>query len=433
VSRSLARAVVGLTTPALLLAGAGPVLVTGLAVPSAGAATASRHIVYRHWDTDGQWRAGTFSGTSASAGRLRLTRPTHTFTVRGKRYRAGSWTSPWVRPGFAATEVVPSWMAGTPRNTFIQVEVRGIGLHGRRTSWDDLGRWARTDATFRRTSLGSQRDDRAHVATDTWIANGGGFPAWQLRVTLLRRVGTSATPRVGVVGAMASALPDAHGVATSKPGVASGRVLKVPRFSQMIHSGEYPRYGGGGEAWCSPTSTAMVLAYYRRLPPKSSYTWVKRSYTDRAVDQVARMTFDHGYDGTGNWPFNTAYAASRTGHAFVTRFKSLRGVERFIRAGIPVVTSITFGPGELTGAPISSTRGHLVVVVGFTRSGRVVVNDPAAKTRAGVRRTYARGQFEDAWLKRYPADGAMHGSGGLAYVIHDKAHPLPARHGNHNW
>ena len=368
-----------------------------------------------------------------STGQLRLTKPTRTLSVAGKRYRAGRWTSPWVRPGFAATEVVPSWVASTPRRTLVQVEVRGTGLRGKRTSWDNLGRWAGPDATFRRTSLGSQRDDKAHVATDTWLANGGGFPAWQLRVTLLRRVGTSVTPRVGAVGAMASALPNARGVATSKPGTARGRILKVPRYSQMIHRGEYPRYGGGGEAWCSPTSTAMVLAYYRKLPRKSAYKWVRRSYTDRVVDHVARMTFDHGYDGTGNWPFNTAYAATRTGHAFVTRFRSLRGVERFIKAGIPVVTSITFGRGELGGAPISSSRGHLVVVVGFTKSGRVVVNDPAAKSRAGVRRTYARGQFEDAWLKRYRVGASMRGSGGLAYVIHDKAHPLPARHGSRNW
>jgi hypothetical protein len=145
------------------------------------------------------------------------------------------------------------------------------------------------------------------------------------------------------------------------------------------------------------------------------------------------MTFDRGYDGTGNWPFNTAYAAKRTGHAFVTRFRSLRGVERFVKAGIPVVTSITFGAGELGGAPISASNGHLVVVVGFTRSGDVVVNDPAARDRAGVRRTYDRGQFEDAWLKRYPDGGGMRGSGGVAYVIHDDAHPLPPRGRNRNW
>ena len=59
----------------------------------------------------------------------------------------------------------------------------------------------------------------------------------------------------------------------------------------------------------------------------------------------------------------------------------------------------------------------LLVIVGFTRTGDVVVNDPAAGTNKGVRRTYDRGQFEDAWLKRYPSGGSMKGSGGVAYVI----------------
>ena len=304
---------------------------------------------------------------------------------------------------------------------------------GRLSSWDTLGRWASGDSTFRRTSLGSQRDDLAHVATDSWRTSYGGLRSWQLRVSLLRRAGTTLTPQVGTVGAMVSALPHVDRVTRSAPGVARGRVLAVPRYSQMVHAGEYPQYGGGGQAWCSPTATSMVLAYYRRLPPPSAYAWVRRSYTDRVVDHAARMTFDHGYDGTGNWSFNTAYAASRTGHAFVTRFKSLRGVERLIRAGIPVVTSITFSAGRLSGAPIRATNGHLVVVVGFTEAGNVVVNDPAARTRAGVRRTYARGQFENAWLKRYPSRGSMRGSGGLAYVIRDAAHPLPARTGNRNW
>ena len=413
----------------LLLAGA-----TSLAsAPTARATTAPRHIGYRHWDSVGQLRTGTFAGTSPAGGKLRITRPVRTTTVAGTRYGVGTWTSPWARPGFSLTELVPSWAATTPAGTLIQVDVRGTTAAGRRSSWDDLGRWAGTDATFARTSLGSQRDDLAHVATDTWEADGSGFRAWQLRVSLLRRTGTTLTPRVGTIGAMASALPHVDGVRTSRPGVARGRVLAVPRYSQMVHAGQYPRYGGGGEAWCSPTSVTMVLAYYHRLPSASEYAWVRRSYVDRVVDGTARMVFDHGYDGTGNWPFNTAYAAKRTGHAFVTRFRSLRGVERFIRAGIPVVTSITFGRGELSGAPISATNGHLVVVVGFTRAGNVVVNDPAARTRAGVRRTYSRAQFEDAWLKRYPSHGTMRGSGGLVYVIRDGSHPLPTRHGNTNW
>ena len=72
---------------------------------------------------------------------------------------------------------------------------------------------------------------------------------------------------------MVSQLPS--GVpAVSAPGPASGVVLDVPQYSQMVHRGEFSQYGGGGEAWCSPTSTAMVLGYYGRLPSASSYAWV---------------------------------------------------------------------------------------------------------------------------------------------------------------
>ena len=68
--------------------------------------------------------------------------------------------------------------------------MRGVSEGGTRSSWDTLGRWAGGDASFERTSLGSQTDDLARVATDTWVATYGGFTSWQLRVRLLRRAGT---------------------------------------------------------------------------------------------------------------------------------------------------------------------------------------------------------------------------------------------------
>ena len=189
-------------------------------------------------------------------------------------------------------------------------------------------------------------------------------------------------------------------------------MLDVPRYSQMVHSGHYPQWGGGGQAWCSPTSHvdgARLLrrAAARRRPTRGS----PDGHPQPWVDHAARSTFDHAYDGTGNWPFNTAYAGCRIGsegRAFVTRLRSLREAERFIAAGIPLVASISFGSGELDGAPISA---HQRPPAGDRRlhpSGDVVVNDPAAQQSGGVRRTYDRGQFEDAWLPT---------SGGLVYVV----------------
>ena len=168
----------------------------------------------------------------------------------------------------------------------------------------------------------------------------------------------------------------------------------------------------------------MVLGRYDALPPPRAYSWVPNGHVAPWVDYAARTTYDASYRGTGNWPFNTAYAATLTHDAFVTRLRNLREARSFIEAGIPLVASISFGAGQLNGAPISSSNGHLLVIVGFTAAGNVVVNDPAAASAAGVRRTYARGQFEDAWIPK---------SGGLVYVIRDAAHPLPDPAHHSNW
>ena len=399
-----------------LLAGA---LAAALVAPvqpgaPASAAPAPRRIVYTGWASTADFEAGTLQGVAVSRGRLVMDAPVATRSYAGRRYDVAQWVSPWRTPGFGLTELIASWNARTPGNSWIEVQVRGRTGGGRTSSWDVLGRWAADERFIHRTSVRAQGDDLADVNVDTWRANTA-MAGWQLRVLLMRGRGAP-SPAVEGVGAVVSRLPHVAGVATSAPGTGPKIVLPVPRYSQMAHRGHYPRWGGGGEAWCSPTSTSMVLGRYDALPPPRAYGWIPNGHTDPWVDYAARKTYDTAYTGTGNWPFNTAYAATRTDDAFVTRLRNLREAREFIEAGIPLVASIAFGPGELRGAPIRSTNGHLLVIVGFTASGDVVVNDPAAPTRAGVRRTYDRGQFEDAWIPR---------SGGLVYVIRDRAHPLP--------
>lgn len=393
----------------------------GAADASAGRA-AERPITYTQWDGGAQWRQGTFTGTRVAKGRLVLKPPSATPATRsyaGRRYEKGRWDSPWVSPGFGLTRLIASWSARTPGDSWVEVRVRGRAASGATSSWDVLGRWTSGDRHTQRRTVSGQADDLARVNVDTWEAvDTAGLISYQLRVQLHRRAGSPAAPSVDVVGAVASRLPSGA-VPTSAPGPARGVVLDVPRYSQMIHEGHSPQWGGGGEAWCSPTSTSMVLGYYDALPRPSAYRWVPAGHRDPWVDHAARQTFDHDYDGTGNWPFNTAYAAQLAGKAFVTRLRSLREAEDLVVAGVPVIASISFGRGELSGAPISASNGHLLVIVGFTGSGDVVVNDPAASSDAGVRRTYDRGQFENAWLPT---------SGGTAYVIHDRAHPLPPGH-----
>ena len=89
--------------------------------------------------------------------------------------------------------------------------------------------------------------------------------------------------------------------------------------------------------------------------------------------------------------------------------------ERLVAAGIPVVISIAFGPGELVGGPLDSTSGHLIVVRGFTESGDVVCNDPAAASEAAVQVTYKRAELESAHSSSY----------GTTYVIWPAGTKLP--------
>lgn len=412
--------------PASLLASllasvsAGLLAVTGLPSVAAPAQSTTRQITYTQWDSAAELRAGAGRGVAVAKGRLVLASTGGSRLYQGTKYDVGRWTSPVVAPGYGVTRLVASWEATTPGNSWVEVRVR-VSSGSTTARWQVLGRWASGDRRVRRTSVPGQSGPLGRVDVDTWkSASSAGATSYQLQVRLMRRSGArSASPSVDMVGAVASRLPSGT-PAVSAPGVGRGIVLDVPRYSQMIHRGDFEEYGGGGEAWCSPTSVAMVLAYYDSLPGAADYAWVGSGHVDPWVDEVARRTYDKAYEGTGNWSFNTAYAATRTGHAMVTKLRSLREAEDLVAAGIPVVASISFASGALGGAPISSSRGHLLVIVGFTDSGDVVVNDPAASTRSGVRRTYDRAQFEAAWL---PA------SGGLAYLIRDDPHPLPPSSG----
>ncbi|MEJ7708026.1 MAG: peptidase C39 family protein [Nocardioidaceae bacterium] len=276
-----------------------------------------------------------------------------------------------------------------------------------------LGRWAETTDTIHRTSVPGQSTALAEVDCDVLKAHRpAGLSTWQIELSLCRARGSTATPTVCLVGAVISRLalhedelpPNGEGVSTS------GVNLGVPPLSQTTHRGTYPEFDGGGEAWCSPASTSMVLAFWQRGPNPADYAWLDPAYPDPEVAHAAAGSYDYAYQGCGNWSFNTAYAARFSVTAYVHRLQSLAEAELYIRAGIPLVVSVSFDEAELTGAGYS-TRGHLLVLCGFTEDGDVIVNDPASHLVASndeVRTVYQRAQFERAWLPK----------SGTAYVVH---------------
>jgi hypothetical protein len=422
-----------------LLAAAVAAAVVGpsLSVGVARAAEPARPVDYHAWTSYPDWRTGAVQGAravpgtrpgvviTAPAGTTDYTDP-HTGTTASWEY--ATWTSPVHRLRVPATEVVASWNAHTPAGTWLQVELHGTYSDGTETPWYVMGRWAAGDQDIKRTSVDGQSDGKSTIWTDTFAVDdattGLRLVSHRLRLTLYRKPGTGLTPTVWRLGAMGSDVPDRFTVPASTPGVA--RELTVPRYSQEIHKGQYPEYDNGGEAWCSPTSSQMIIEYWGgRLTP-AQLAWVDPSYADPQVDHAARFTYDYQYEGCGNWPFNAAYAATyRNLQGVVTRLGSLTDVETLIAAGIPAITSQSFLKEELTGAGYG-TSGHLMTVIGFTADGDVIANDPASPSDEAVRRVYRRREFENIWLrtKRYNASGkVVSGSGGVCYLY------FPARPG----
>ncbi|GAB3956475.1 hypothetical protein GCM10027614_68820 [Micromonospora vulcania] len=158
-------------------------------------------------------------------------------------------------------------------------------------------------------------------------------------------------------------------------------------------------------------------------PTPEHYAWVDPPGPRPVVVHAARHCYDHAYAGAGNWPFNTAYAGLHGVDAFVTRLRSLAEAEAFIAAGIPLIVSAAFRADEVPGLSYD-TKGHLMVLVGFTADGDPVLNDPYAPDDDGVRRTVPRERFEAVWQR---------GSGGVAYVLRPSSVSLPPPPAQANW
>lgn len=356
-------------------------------------------------------------------------------------YISGTWTSGVTRLSFGFNELVASWNAVTPPKTWVQVEVQPQLDDGHWAKWYILGQWSSDDYSFHRTSIGGQGNADGFVSIDTWFAKDHPAIAYRLQATLYRKVGaTTDGPTLSRLSAIASNLTNQKGSFPSKTTLTgpTGPDLDVPLYSQEIHHGDFPQYDNGGEAWCSPTSTAMVVAYWSQFsvthstmdyrPTSTEYSWVTTAlpsppHQDPWVDYTARAVYDYHYNGAGNWPFNAAYAASRGLVADVTQLHNLAEAEPFINAGIPLVASVAWNSNKLDGA-IKSTNGHLLVIRGFSADGsKVIVNDPASLDDSVVKHFYDREQFERAWI---PA------SGGIVYLIRPVGWPTPSLTGNNS-
>ncbi|MCY4213461.1 MAG: C39 family peptidase [Gammaproteobacteria bacterium] len=196
------------------------------------------------------------------------------------------------------------------------------------------------------------------------------LPASRLRFTLgqaeppLRHLlAVSVRPLV-----MDPKLPDAARAVAPQP----------PAISQMLGPQAIAR------RICSPTALAMAL-----------------KAADAGIDwlEVVERCFDQRTQSYGCWPMAIRCAAAFGRLGAVEALPAWEPAIQVLRSGLPIVASIDFAAGELPGAPLSRTAGHLVTCYGVDGDA-VLVNDPAAGDAADVPRRYGLEAFSQAWLRR---------------------------------
>jgi hypothetical protein len=298
--------------------------------------------------------------------------------------------------------LVVSWNAEAPRGTGLKIDARAVSA-GHSTDFYTLGFWADDTAEQQRESVTGQQDEDGDVRTDTLVLKKP-VERVQLRVTLLGCEPQS-RPRLKFLG-VSFLNTKATAVKAPVNRLAWGRSLPVPERSQLSYT--------GGRDWCSPTSLSMVLAYWSSV--------LQRSELNLDVPEVAGGVYDKNWPGTGNWPFNTAFAGKFHGmRAFVTRLADVTELEILVAARIPPILSVSFD--RLHGTTADHGSGHLVVCAGFTDQGDVVVNDPWAALDKGqkVRQVVSRGNLAKAWEHSHRT----------IYLVCPENWPLPASQMGH--
>lgn len=360
-------------TPSPTGAPSAPAQTTAPAVPPPLASQQPPRTVWSWVDSPRELAAGIGAGVKAVPEGILLE------TGAGGFVSSGELESPVREASVPFNNAVLSWNADAPGGTTLRFDLR-VRVGSEWSGWYPMGEWGSEGGR----SVAGQADSVGRVDIDTLKLNAMAS-ALQYRVRLSSQ-SQNVSPMLRQVSVVyADMRKGPAGPPVARP-AAAVRDLDVPGFSQLEQDPTVAL------KICSPTSLAMVLQYWG----------VKKS-----VPEVYRGVQDRTTGIFGNWPLNTAYAGANGLNARVDRFYSIEQVEQEIAAGRPVVISVSYSAGEITGAATASTDGHLIVVRGFTPSGDVIVNDPVAPSGRSVRLVYRRDQLSRVWLR----------SGGIVYLI----------------
>lgn len=270
-------------------------------------------------------------------------------------------------------ELIVSWNGSRPRTGGFVLSL-SIRREGRWSAWYPYARWE---------SVGQSGGDvEAHIEGVSIkqdilsLKQGSEASGFRVKVEAFNSASTQEFNQLHVCATRANS------VLTETPLSSFSRVkLDVPPVSQMLVN--HPRR----KDLCSPTSTSAVVGYL--LGAK--------------VDPFlfANQARDEAFDIFGNWVLNTAHASSLLGSGWscwVERVAGFHDIYQRLVCHTPVVVSVK---GELQGAPLPYSNGHLIVVRGFDPATRkVLCIDPAFASHQETEVEYAWEDFMEAWSRR---------------------------------
>jgi hypothetical protein len=270
-------------------------------------------------------------------------------------------------PAVGATHFLPSFAVHTaaPFSARLELSVR---VGGDWSPW--VGGVGLGPASFEPTPSAPGLE----VDVDVFRASA---PVEAARVRLRLRASDPATV-LAAPWMVALSISPARAPSTSWAPTGGGVRLEVPARSQM----EAP--AAIASRICSPTCVAMLLDFWHRPV---------------GLEPLAAEIFHPGVDLYGVWPAAIAAAGRRGLAGYLLRFPEWSAAQWCLAHGLPIVASIRYAAGELTGAAVAQTPGHLIVLTGWD-GDEVLVNDPAAPTAASVPRRYRIDELQHIWLDR---------------------------------
>lgn len=277
-------------------------------------------------------------------------------------------------------ELVPSWNIAIDADAKIRIRVQV----GNDTGMSDPFLMAYWTESYK-TSLANQEDPYGKVYIDT-IVNRANDPLTKIKFIVEFDSGQHALKSLS----FSTVSPDSDLPIALDEDVLKDVSVTVPAKQQL----SVPAIGN---AICSPTSLAMVLAMFG---------------TDQEAATVAGLVYDEGPGIYGNWSFNVSYAGGLDGlHSRVEYIDDLSVLVSYLEQGVPIVLSIrTTDKSQLDGTIMAYPAGHLLVLRGLEQvdgTWFALVNDPAEYTDEAVPREYPLSQLLSVWR-------------GYAYVVSDQ-------------